>query len=127
MKIALGQVNQVVGDIVNNRRKIVNCVRSAKKQNADLVIFPEFAMIGGYADDLLLNKDFTDKNYENIEIITTRSNLEDMCTLIGTVSNDKFENNMFINTGLQQFLIVVFVCRYVVRMRCLKIVANIVI
>lgn len=98
MKIALGQVNQTAGDLVNNRRKIVNCVRSAKKQNADLVIFPEFAMIGGYCEDLLLNRDFIDKNYENIEIITTRSNLEDMCTLIGTVSNDKFEKDLIINT-----------------------------
>ncbi|GAB1401207.1 NAD+ synthase [Elusimicrobiota bacterium] len=98
MKIALGQINQKAGDLVNNRKKIVNCVRSAKEQNADLVIFPEFAMIGGYCEDLLLNRDFIDKNYENIEIITTRSNLEDMCTLIGTVSNDKFEKDLIINT-----------------------------
>ncbi len=98
MKIAIAQVNQKAGDIKGNRRKIVDYVRSAKKQNADLVIFPEFAMIGGYVEDLLLNKNFIDKNYENIEIITTRSDLDSMITLIGTVSNDKFEKEHIINT-----------------------------
>lgn len=98
MKIAIAQVNQNAGDLINNRQKIVNCVRYARKYNADLVVFPEFAMVGPYADDLLLNRDFIDKNYENIEIITTRSDLDDMSTLIGTVSNDKFDNNLIINT-----------------------------
>ena len=45
-KIVLAQINTVAGDIKNNAQKIADCIKSAVEQNADLIIFPEFALCG---------------------------------------------------------------------------------
>ena len=57
MKIALAQINQSVGKIEENRIKIFDFAKKAKEQNADIIIFPEFAVTGGYSNDLF-NKRF---------------------------------------------------------------------
>ena len=55
MKIALVQFNPVVGDIANNARNIVERVHEAAQKGANLVVFPELALIGYSHHDLLDN------------------------------------------------------------------------
>ena len=58
MRIALAQHAYKMGDIDGNTRRILAVIRDAHAQNARLAIFPEMAMSGYPADDLLLRDDF---------------------------------------------------------------------
>ena len=52
-KIVLAQINTVAGDIKNNKDKIIKCISNAKEINADLIIFPKFALTGYPFGDIL--------------------------------------------------------------------------
>ena len=55
MRIAIAQINLVVGDIDGNCEKILQWAARARAQHgARLVIFPELALVGYPPDDLLL-------------------------------------------------------------------------
>jgi NAD+ synthase (glutamine-hydrolysing) len=66
MKIALAQVNQTVGDIRGNMRRIREFIARAAKQHADLVVFPEMAVTGYPPRDLLEFPEFIDKNRQAV-------------------------------------------------------------
>ncbi|MGH8529304.1 MAG: NAD+ synthase [Nevskiales bacterium] len=55
LRIALAQVNLWVGDVAGNVDKLIHETRRARDElKADLVVFPELAVIGYPPDDLLL-------------------------------------------------------------------------
>jgi NAD+ synthase (glutamine-hydrolysing) len=58
MRLALAQINTVVGDLEGNRRCILERLDEAKAGGADLVLFPELAVTGYPAEDLLLRPGF---------------------------------------------------------------------
>jgi len=58
MRLALAQINSVVGDIDGNAQRIVEWLGRAKAANADLVLFPELAVTGYPPEDLLLRPGF---------------------------------------------------------------------
>lgn len=53
-KIALAQFSPHVGNIDANTQKMIEQANLAKKDNADLIIFPELSTLGYPADDLIL-------------------------------------------------------------------------
>ena len=53
MRLALAQINTIVGDIPGNVNNIARTLRSAKDKQADLVIFPEMCICGYPPEDLL--------------------------------------------------------------------------
>lgn len=59
MKIALAQINPVVGDLEGNQAKILRYARRARERGADLVVFPELCVTGYPPEDLLENPFFT--------------------------------------------------------------------
>ena len=58
MRLALAQINPVVGDLDGNRDLILARLDEAKEQGADLAIFPELAVTGYPPEDLLLRPGF---------------------------------------------------------------------
>ncbi len=60
MKIALGQINPTVGDLAGNRERIVRAIAEIRQQGADLIVFPELALLGYPPRDLLLQAGFLD-------------------------------------------------------------------
>ncbi len=54
MRIALAQINSVVGGITENTRRIRLAIERARDADAQLVVFPELAVIGYPPRDLLL-------------------------------------------------------------------------
>jgi NAD+ synthase (glutamine-hydrolysing) len=58
IRLALAQINLTVGDIRGNSRKIKKFIARAAKEGADIVAFPELALAGYPAEDLLLKKRF---------------------------------------------------------------------
>ncbi len=58
MRLALAQINTVVGDLDGNRARILERLDEARSQAADLVLFPELAVTGYPPEDLLLRPGF---------------------------------------------------------------------
>jgi NAD+ synthase (glutamine-hydrolysing) len=58
MRLALAQINTVVGDLDGNRTKILSRLEEARAANVDLVLFPELAVTGYPPEDLLLRPGF---------------------------------------------------------------------
>lgn len=58
MKIALGQLNPKVGDLVGNLGKIREAVACARRDGADLLVLPELSLVGSPPRDLLLRRGF---------------------------------------------------------------------
>ena len=54
MRLALAQINTVVGDLDGNRALILGAARRGPGGGADLVLFPELAVTGYPPEDLLL-------------------------------------------------------------------------
>jgi NAD+ synthase (glutamine-hydrolysing) len=60
LRIALAQVNVTVGDVAGNTRLISERIADARRQGAQLVVFPELAVTGYPAEDLWLKPHFLD-------------------------------------------------------------------
>jgi NAD+ synthase (glutamine-hydrolysing) len=58
MRLALAQINSVVGDLDGNAARVVEWLGRARGANADLVLFPELVVTGYPAEDLLLRPGF---------------------------------------------------------------------
>jgi len=54
MRIALAQLNPTVGDVRGNADRIINIIRRAAAERADLVVFSELTLLGYPPKDLLL-------------------------------------------------------------------------
>ncbi|MCW7753843.1 NAD+ synthase [Desulfobotulus sp. H1] len=62
MKIAMAQLNSLVGDLKGNAEKIIRASEKAKEQGADLIVFPELTLTGYPPLDLLERKAFVRAN-----------------------------------------------------------------
>ena len=60
MKIAVCQINTIVGDLANNKQKIIAWYKKAEAEGAELVIFPELCLVGYPPLDLVEKKEFRD-------------------------------------------------------------------
>ena len=69
MKIALVQQNYHIGNFESNTRKIIEAIKSAKLQGADLVVFTELSICGYPPRDFLEFKDFINQCYGSIDKI----------------------------------------------------------
>ncbi len=58
MRLALAQINAVVGDLDGNRERILSALAAARGESAEIVLFPELAVTGYPPEDLLLRPGF---------------------------------------------------------------------
>ena len=58
LRVAIAQLNLVVGDLAGNVARLRQAAETAKSQGADLVLTPELALTGYPPEDLLLRPDF---------------------------------------------------------------------
>lgn len=66
LRVALAQINPVVGDLEGNRDKIIEYMKGAMEYMPDIIAFPELAITGYPPEDLLLKPQFI---RDNIEIL----------------------------------------------------------
>jgi len=64
MRIALAQINPIVGDVVGNSAKIIDCISRARQEGAALVAFGELSVTGYPPRDLLLKPRFVQATIE---------------------------------------------------------------
>ena len=62
LRLAMAQINAVVGDIAGNAKKIAEWMDRAVELQADVVTFPELALTGYPPEDLLLKPQFVEAN-----------------------------------------------------------------
>ena len=73
MKIALGQINPIIGDFAGNAAKIIDYARRAKSQGAGLILFPELSVCGYPPRDLVERTSFVIHNRETAEHIAAET------------------------------------------------------
>jgi NAD+ synthase (glutamine-hydrolysing) len=69
LRLAMAQLNVVVGDIDGNAKKIAAWMDRAVELQADVVTFPELALTGYPPEDLLLKPQFVDANLAAIQAL----------------------------------------------------------
>ena len=67
MKIALAQLNTIVGDCEGNLARVLSSLERAREEGVDLVVFPEQTLPGYPAEDLLEREDFIDQVQDAFE------------------------------------------------------------
>lgn len=86
MKLALCQVDPIIGDIEFNKNKILNGYKKGIEAGAELVIFPELSLVGYPPLDLVEKKEFrlaVDKAAKEIAAITNSVGL-----IFGSITED---------------------------------------
>ena len=72
-RLALAQINPIVGDLPGNTAMMLECLRQAREGGADLVAFPELATTGYPPEDLLFKKSFVDENVSAMQEVVAAS------------------------------------------------------
>ena len=87
LRIALAQANFTVGDLEGNKRKILQFVKEAQREGADIVVFPELSVTGYPPEDLLLKPQFVEENLRTIRDIAQQ--IGDIVAVVGFVDLEK--------------------------------------
>src|SRR6187397_1271339 len=82
MRLALAQIDCIVGDLDGNRARILSSLAAARAARADLIVFPELATTGYPPEDLLLRPGFVRAARESLEQIAAAT--EGLTALVGT-------------------------------------------
>lgn len=72
MRIALAQLNYIIGDFDLNTAKIIETIEKCRLQGADLVVFAELSVCGYPPRDFLEFDDFIEKSYSAVNAIAAR-------------------------------------------------------
>ncbi len=86
LRIAMAQINPVVGDLAGNRDRIIDCISRARKQKADIVVLPELAVTGYPPEDLLLKPQFVKDNLRTLGEI--RKKTSGITAIVGFVDSN---------------------------------------
>lgn len=103
MKIAISQLNYIIGDFEGNYRKITQAIDQAVNQGADLVLFSEFSVCGSPVGDLLLYTDFVQNSMKIVQRIAVYAK-DRVAVVVGspTASDDYkalYNSGIFLNNG----------------------------
>jgi NAD+ synthase (glutamine-hydrolysing) len=98
MRLALAQLDVVVGDLDGNVARIVSAVEEAKRASADLVVLPELAVTGYPPEDLLLRPGFLRAAREAVDEVARACT--DVIALVGAPAFDRdLANAAFVCAG----------------------------
>ena len=90
MKIALAQINPIIGAFEKNSEKILSFTHKAKGQGAHLVIFPELSLVGYPPLDLLDKEHFVDDNLKALKKLLPQ--IKDIAILVGFVDKNSLKS-----------------------------------
>jgi NAD+ synthase (glutamine-hydrolysing) len=99
MRLALAQINSVVGDVEGNAARIVTWLGQARAAEADLALFPELAVTGYPPEDLLLRPGFLRAARAAVDAVARETN--GITALVGAphFENGKLYNACFVLAG----------------------------
>jgi NAD+ synthase (glutamine-hydrolysing) len=99
MKIALAQINPIIGGLDLNFKKSASFIEEAKKSSANLIIFSELSLLGYPPKDLILKNGLIEKQNEILQELCKFSS-EEFGIIVGGLSinknyGKKFHNSIF--------------------------------
>ncbi len=94
MKIALCQINPVIGDLECNKNKILDGYNRGVEAGADLVVFPELSLVGYPPLDLVEKKEF------RLAVANTASDIATKTTSVGLIFGSITEDDDRIGTDI---------------------------
>jgi len=71
MRVALAQINPVVGDIAGNTAKVMNAIAAAQSHDAGVTLLPELVLTGYPPEDLLHKEHFVEENLDALEQVSS--------------------------------------------------------
>jgi NAD+ synthase (glutamine-hydrolysing) len=83
MRVTIGQINTINGDYAANTGAIISGIEQAKKDQADLVVFPEVAIQGYTSLDWFLDRDVVRCALKPLDEIIAAT--EGLTAIVGTV------------------------------------------
>src|SRR4249919_1209715 len=86
VRVALCQINTVVGDLDGNVERVLAAYDEAEAAGADIAVFPELAITGYPPEDLLLKPGFVADNLEALEKVAARTGR--CAAVVGFVDRD---------------------------------------
>jgi len=86
MRIALAQLNYIIGDFDLNTDKIIESIEKCRQQGADLVVFAELSVCGYPPRDFLEFSDFVEKCYK--AIATIAASCKGIAAVVGAPSRN---------------------------------------
>ena len=90
MKIALAQINPIIGDFTHNTEKIIAAAEKAIALSCDLIVFSELVISGYPPRDLLEKKDFVDANRIHLQkLVTSIKGIGVICGVVAKNPNEK--------------------------------------
>lgn len=102
---ALVQTNFLAGDIQGNAKKARTAALEAKARGANVIIFPELALMGHGADDLLLRPNLGGRIKQALALLSESDELKDTILIIGYPHVDhhgRFNSAAIITDGAQK-------------------------
>lgn len=87
MRIAIAQINSIVGDLIGNKKSILNYIQKASTHQTDIVVFPELCVTGYPPEDLLHKDHFIENNLNVIKEIIPQT--KKITAVVGFVDRDK--------------------------------------
>jgi len=88
VRIALGQINTIVGDFSGNSAKIIEYARRARSGGLDLILFPELSICGYPPRDLVERPWFVERNRQAAETIARQTQgIAVICGLVTPASS----------------------------------------
>ena len=87
LRIALAQLNPVVGDLAGNVAKICAAYDEAEEAGCDIVAFPELAITGYPPEDLVLKPGFVADNLDALAAVAARTRR--CAAVVGYVASDR--------------------------------------
>ncbi|MGV7220806.1 MAG: NAD+ synthase [Nitrospinales bacterium] len=87
VRVAIAQVNTIVGDFKYNSRLIASYLGKAQKAQVDIILFPELSLTGYPPEDLLLKKDFVIENQKQLKSLIIKT--KNITALIGYAEKNK--------------------------------------
>ena len=69
MRVALAQINPVVGDLDFNTNKIIDATRECVKRGVSLLVTPELSLTGYPPEDLMFREDFLNEVKHKLETL----------------------------------------------------------
>src|SRR5215213_6114541 len=97
MRLALAQLNTVVGDLDGNRARVLDGIEHARDAGADLVLFPELAVTGYPPEDLLLRPGFVRAAERSLAAIAREAT--DVVALVGVPIFERDETLIGVTVG----------------------------
>lgn len=91
LRVGLVQADLCVGDLVGNVDQVLRWARHARSNGAHLIAFPEMALTGYPAEDLVLRSSFVDASRAALDEVTKRlfaEGLGDLAVVVGYLDRD---------------------------------------